>query len=191
MGLPRKEFNCKSKEHQHQTFLTCRFCLSHFGPHDVTLVSHCFQTVDYLHFLERLEKEKCFSGNIELIVRDNDTNFTLQLFRTSVCKSCQNLRIFRQSIFNMSRSQKSSTFHKDVQKTTLEQVCLLHILEEVLPLVFFQYGAVSFKSTKLEDYESLILRFLILFIIWNLYHYDRCTLSMLNDLCHQIKKLLP
>lgn len=53
---------------------------------------------------------------------------------------------------------------------------LVNLLEEILPLVFFQYDSI-FCSGNLELY--------IIFIIWERHHYDRSTLSMLSDLCHQ------
>lgn len=67
-----------------------------------------------------------------------------------------------------------------------EYACIIHVLDEVLPLVFFQYGVV-FRSGNLEHYRDVMFRFLLIFIIWNRHHYDRSTLSMLNDLCHQMK----
>ena len=66
----------------------------------------------------------------------------------------------------------------------LEFVCILHILEEVIPLVFFHY-TVIFRSGALDSYFSVMFRFLLLFIIWERRHYDKSTLSMLSDLLHQ------
>lgn len=66
----------------------------------------------------------------------------------------------------------------------LEFVCILHILEEVILLVFFHY-TVIFRSGALDSYFSVMFRFLLLFIIWERRHYDKSTLSMLSDLLHQ------
>lgn len=66
----------------------------------------------------------------------------------------------------------------------LEYVCIIHILEEILPMVFFQYTLV-FRPGNLNEYQDVMFRFLIAFIIWDRHHYDRATLSMLNDLYHQ------
>lgn len=68
----------------------------------------------------------------------------------------------------------------------LEYICVIHILEEILPLVFFQYGVI-FTSGNLTEYMNIMFRFLIVYIIWGRHHYDRGTLSMLNDLYHQKK----
>jgi len=65
-----------------------------------------------------------------------------------------------------------------------EYVCVIHILDEVLPMVFFQYG-VLFRSSNIEEYTKIMFRFMIIFIIWDRHHYDRSTISMLNDLYHQ------
>lgn len=66
----------------------------------------------------------------------------------------------------------------------LEYVCIIHILEEILPMVLFQYTVV-FRSGNFSEYQDVMFRFLIAFIIWDRHHYDRATLSMLNDLYHQ------
>lgn len=66
----------------------------------------------------------------------------------------------------------------------LEYACLLHILDEVIPLVFFHYTLI-FRSGTLDTYISVMFRFLILFIIWERRHYDKSTLSMLSDMLHQ------
>lgn len=61
---------------------------------------------------------------------------------------------------------------------------LVNLLEEILPLVFFQYDSI-FCSGNLELYINVMIRLAIIFIIWERHHYDRSTLSMLSDLCHQ------
>lgn len=52
------------------------------------------------------------------------------------------------------------------------------------PLVFLQYGVV-FTSGNLNEYQNVMFRFLIAFILLDRHHYNRSTLSMLNDLYHQ------
>ena len=69
----------------------------------------------------------------------------------------------------------------------IEYACLLHLLEEVIPLGFFHYSLI-FRSGDLERYVETMLRLLILFIIWKRKHYDRSTLSMLSDLWHHKQK---
>ncbi|KAK2554424.1 hypothetical protein P5673_024133 [Acropora cervicornis] len=44
---------------------------------------------------------------------------------------------------------------------------------------------VVFRSGNLSSYVPVMLRFALLFIIWKSHHYDRSTLSMLNDIYHQ------
>lgn len=66
----------------------------------------------------------------------------------------------------------------------IEYVCLLYLFEEVLPLLFFQYP-VTFRSSQLDDYLSIMRRFAVLFICWRRRHYDKSTLSLLSDTLHQ------
>lgn len=63
----------------------------------------------------------------------------------------------------------------------IEYSCLLHILEEVIPIGFFHYSLI-FRSGDLEGYTETMLRLMVLFIIWKRKHYNRSTLSMLSDL---------
>lgn len=65
-----------------------------------------------------------------------------------------------------------------------EFACILHLLDEVIPLSFYHYP-VMFRSGNLNTYISVIFRFALLFIIWKRHHYDRSTLSMLSDIYHQ------
>ena len=66
----------------------------------------------------------------------------------------------------------------------IEYTCILHILDEVVPLAFFHYAAI-FEGGNLQMYSETMFRFLALFIVWDRRHYDKSTLSMLSDLIHQ------
>ena len=66
----------------------------------------------------------------------------------------------------------------------LEFVCLLHLFEEVLPLLFFHYPVV-FRSSNLENYLNIMRRFAVLFTCWRRRHYDKSTLLLLSDTAHQ------
>ena len=66
----------------------------------------------------------------------------------------------------------------------IEFACLLHLLDEVIPLSFYHYP-VMFRSGNLSSYISVMFRLALLFIIWKRHHYDRSTLSMLSDIYHQ------
>ena len=64
-------------------------------------------------------------------------------------------------------------------------LCVIHVLDEILPQVFFQYEVI-FRSGNIERYTQVMFRFLITYIIWDRHHYDRSTtLSMLNDFYHR------
>lgn len=65
----------------------------------------------------------------------------------------------------------------------IEYACLLHVLDETIPLCFLHYPVV-FRSGNLDMYIVTMLRLAILFIIWRRRHYDRSTLSMLSDFLH-------
>lgn len=66
----------------------------------------------------------------------------------------------------------------------IEYTCILHILDEVVPLAFFHYAAV-FEGGNLQMYSETMFRFLVLFIVWERRHCDKSTPSMLSDLVHQ------
>ena len=66
----------------------------------------------------------------------------------------------------------------------IEFLYLVNLLDEVLPLIFFQYDSI-FRSGNLEQHTNVMIRLAIIFIIWERHHYDRSTLSMLSDLYHQ------
>lgn len=68
----------------------------------------------------------------------------------------------------------------------IEFACILHLLDEVVPLSFFHYPVI-FQSGNLSSYVPVMLRFALLFIIWRRHHYDRSTLSMLSDINFIIK----
>lgn len=69
-----------------------------------------------------------------------------------------------------------------------EYVCLLYLLEDVVPLVFYQYQI--FRSGNLEMYFQVMLRMAVLFICWRRRHYNKSTLSWLSDAEYQ-KASLP
>ena len=71
--------------------------------------------------------------------------------------------------------QKKFKLCKDV-----EYVMMLHLLDEVLPLLFYHYNVV-FRGGDFNNYITIMQRFLILFICWERRHYDKSTLSMLCD----------
>jgi len=90
--------------------------------------------------------------------------------------------------------------HRGLQKFQLckdiEYICLLFLLDEVIPLSFFHYP-VTIRSGNLDDHMATMLKLYILFIIWQRTHYDRSMLSMLSDFCfhkqhfpqhHELKK---
>ena len=62
----------------------------------------------------------------------------------------------------------------------IEYTCLLHNLEEVLPLVTLHYPAI-FKSGSMEVYRATMRRLSLLFMTWKWHHYDKSTLSWLSD----------
>lgn len=64
-----------------------------------------------------------------------------------------------------------------------EYTCLLYLLEDVIPLVFYQYQV--FRTGNLDLYFNVMLRMAILFICWRRRHYDKSTLSWLSDADHQ------
>ena len=71
----------------------------------------------------------------------------------------------------------------------VEFVMILHLLDEILPLLFYHYTVV-FRSGDFENYLTIMHRFLILYICWQRRHYDKSTLSMLCDTQHQ-KEFFP
>ena len=89
---------------------------------------------------------------------------------------------------NLSKIHRIVTVQYKGQKFQLckdiEFACILHLLDEVIPLSFFHYPVV-FRSGNLSSYVPVTLKFALLFIIWRRHHYDRSTLSMLSDIYHQ------
>ncbi|XP_068735772.1 uncharacterized protein [Montipora capricornis] len=69
-----------------------------------------------------------------------------------------------------------------------EFVSTLFLLEDVIPLVYFQYQI--FRTGDLELYMSVMAQMAILFNIWRRKHYDKSTLSFLSD-CDYQKASLP
>lgn len=71
---------------------------------------------------------------------------------------------------------------------SLEFVSTLYLLEDVIPLVYFQYQI--FRTGNLALYMSVMAQMAILFNIWRRRHYDKSTLSFLSDSDYQ-KNFLP
>ena len=69
-----------------------------------------------------------------------------------------------------------------------EFVSTLFLLEDVIPLVYFQYQI--FRTGDLELYMSVMAQMAILLNIWHRKHYDKSTLSFLSD-CDYQKASLP
>lgn len=63
----------------------------------------------------------------------------------------------------------------------IEYVFLLHLLEEAIPAVFYQYQT-HYRSGNLNEYQKVIERIALLFICWKRRYYNKSTLSMLHDL---------
>ena len=68
-----------------------------------------------------------------------------------------------------------------------EFATILHLLEHVVPLVFYQYNV--FRSGDLKLYEKVMAQMVIVFICWRRRHYDKSTLSFLSDCAYQCKHL--
>lgn len=66
----------------------------------------------------------------------------------------------------------------------VEFVAIVYLLEEVLPLIFFQYSVYS-RGGNLEEYMKVMKRIAIIFILWGRKHYDKATLSLINDFYYQ------
>lgn len=66
------------------------------------------------------------------------------------------------------RQKVLETFGKGKQH---EFVSILHLLEHVLPLVFYQYNI--FRSGDLKLYEKVMAQIAIIFICWRRKHYDK------------------
>lgn len=76
---------------------------------------------------------------------------------------------------------RSKTINKFKLCKDVEYSCLLHVLEEVMPLGFCFYSLI-YRSGNLDNYVEAMLRLLVLFIVWKRKHYHKSTLSMLSDL---------
>ena len=68
-----------------------------------------------------------------------------------------------------------------------EYVAILHLLEHVVPLIFYQCNI--FRSGNLEFYQKVMAQMAIIFICWKRRHYDKSTLSFLSDCAYQCKHL--
>ena len=99
-------------------------------------------------------------------------------FRTSLCVTAALVgwQLIRQKVLEK--------FGKCKQH---EYVTILHLLEHVLPLVFYQYNI--FRSGDLTLYEKVMAQIAIIFICWRRKHYDKSTLSFLSDCAYQCKHL--
>ena len=69
-----------------------------------------------------------------------------------------------------------------------EFVSTLYLLDDVIPLVYFQYQI--FRTGDLELYMCVMAQMAILFNIWRRKHYDKSTISFLSD-CDYQKNFLP
>jgi len=69
-----------------------------------------------------------------------------------------------------------------VYKST-EFVLMIHLLEEVVPLVFHFYSVI-FRSGNYNSYKNALVRVCLMFIIHCRRHYNKATLSQLSDLLH-------
>lgn len=65
----------------------------------------------------------------------------------------------------------------------LQYAMLLHLLDEVVPLVFYFYTVV-FRGGNYDFYKSALHRMAVLFIIHCRRHYDKATLCQLSDMLH-------
>jgi len=70
----------------------------------------------------------------------------------------------------------------------VEYVIMLFLLDEILPLGFFQYTTM-FCSGDLDNYVAVMVRVTLLFIIWKRRHYNRSSISMLSDIKHQMENV--
>lgn len=62
----------------------------------------------------------------------------------------------------------------------IEYIYFLYLLEELVPLAFYQYEIV-FKSGNIEKYREVMYRLAIIFISMKRHHYNKSTLSWLSD----------
>ena len=69
-----------------------------------------------------------------------------------------------------------------------EFVSTLYLLDDVVPLVYFQYQI--FRTGDYELYMSVMAQIAILFNIWRRKHYDKSSLSFLSDSEYQ-RSFLP
>lgn len=81
--------------------------------------------------------------------------------------------LIRQSVLNQFGSSYKST----------EFIILMHILEEIVPLVFYFYPVI-FRKGNYQEYKDALIRMEIMFIIHCRRHYDKATLAQLSDLRH-------
>lgn len=99
-------------------------------------------------------------------------------FRTSLCVTAALVG------WQLIRSQVLGKFASCKQH---EFATILHLLEHVVPLVFYQYNI--FRSGNLRLYEMVMAELAIVFICWRRRHYDKSTLSFLSDCAYQCKHL--
>lgn len=64
-----------------------------------------------------------------------------------------------------------------------EFLILIHILEEIVPLVFYFYPVI-FRKGNYQEYKDSLVRMAIMFIIHCRRHYDKATIAQLSDLKH-------
>ena len=95
-------------------------------------------------------------------------------FRTSLCVIAAFLG------WQLVRSKILQKFSKCKQH---EFVTILHLLEHIVPLVFYQYNI--FRNGDLKLYEKVMAQMAIIFICWRRRHYDKSTLAFLSDCAYQ------
>ena len=100
-------------------------------------------------------------------------------FKTSLCVTAALLG------WQLVRAKVLEKFAKCQQH---EFVTILHLIEHVVPLIFYQYNI--FRSGNLKLYEMVMAQLAIIFICWRRKHYDKSTLSFLSDCAYQCKYLL-
>ena len=64
-----------------------------------------------------------------------------------------------------------------------EYVAMVHILDEVVPLVFHFYPVI-FRSGDYAMYKSSLIRLAMLFLVHHRRHYDKATLAQISDMLH-------
>lgn len=67
-----------------------------------------------------------------------------------------------------------------------QYLMLLHLLDDVVPLVFYYY-VVDFRGGDYEHWYSIMFRILIQFLLFRRKNYDKATLCQMSDLIYHQK----